>query len=435
MSLLDSVKDYGKQKINQAFAPLKAKLILALIIALIVFIVIMFGIAIITAIAGTEDEDDTDLAPASGNQWEFFIENYLKTWEGNEGYNSDKTKYKIGSVLGNRTVGYGIDLETSGAEAKLRALGYTNLNVGDYVDVEDVDAIMYDEVKKWYDSVKNSMTSNGVTAKEYQLYAFTDFCYNCGHVGDFYENLSVGEAYKTHYDSKIDDWYGDYKNYDKTEKIAAKLLQYDTDLSYNQRRRAADGCLFQTGYYGYDIKRTDISTDNRGADAYYADSGDGGPVQEYLKKIQDEGITCSAHNVSLAPGKTYNHYGYQCKGYAMCLFYKCFKVIPGTTKDNNYELNSTNGMTLVGTAKINSAEDAKDLFSKARPGDFVQMRRSHGGPHSAIVYTVSSDGTTWMENNTDGNCGTYLNEHSWSNLADKNEYISIYTATDYSLKQ
>lgn len=419
--------------VKSALAPSKkVKIIAIAILSACGFLLVIFSMIIGQA---QEVQDPNQMSLATGSSWDFFIENYLKSWEGNEGYNSDKTMYRIGLVKGNRTVGYGIDLETSGAEAKLKALGYTNLQENDYVKVEDVDAIMYEEVEKWYNSVKNSMSANGVTAKEYQLYAFTDFCYNCGHVNDFYENLSVGEAYKTHYDSKIDDWFGDYTNYDKTEKIAAKMLQYDTDTPYNQRRRAADGCLFQTGYYGYDIKRTDISTDARGADAYYTVGGNGGPVQEYLKKVQDEGITCDTHGKSMAPGVTYNHYGYQCKGYAMCLFYKCFKVTPGITLDNNYELDSTNGMKLVGTVKIDSEEDAKNLFSKARPGDFVQMRRSHGGPHSAIVYSVTSDGTTWMENNTDGSCGTYLTEHSWSNLADKNQYISVYTATDYSLKQ
>lgn len=441
MALGDDLKEYGKQKINAVVSALKVKLIIAGIIAIVVFVVVLFCIALLTVLAGDDDDNSgtssSDMADASGDQWEFFIEHYLKSWEGNEGYNSDKTKYKIGLVKGNRTVGYGIDLETSGAEAKLKALGYTSLNVGDYVKVEDVDAIMYEEAKKWYNSVKNSMTSNGVTAKEYQIYAFTDFCYNCGHVGDFYGSQSVGTAYKNYYNSDIDNWYGNYKKYSKTEAIAAKLLEYDKSVPYNQRRRAADGCLFQTGYYGYDIKRTDISTDNRGADAYYqmSSTGSGGAVQQYLKKIQDEGIKCNAHKVSLAPGTTYNHYGYQCKGYAMCLFYKCFKITPGTTKGNNYELNSTSGMKLVGTVKVDSANDAKKLFSKVKPGDFVQMRRSHGGPHSAIVYSVDSDGTTWMENNTDNKCGTYLITHSWSNLADKNQYISVYTATDYSLKK
>lgn len=277
-----SLGDYARDTVNNLKDEIKNKVKMKLKGFAIKFgIPMLFFLTLLFAIIGifmkgadtASAADDSQMANASGDQWEFFIENYLKSWEGNEGYNSDKTQYKIGLVEGNRTVGYGIDLETSGAEAKLKALGYTSLNEGDYVKVEDVDAIMYEEVKKWYNSVKNSMTSNGVTAKEYQLYAFTDFCYNCGHVGDFYSNESVGEAYKNHYDSKIDSWYGDYGKYDKTEAIVAKLLQYDTGLSYNQRRRAADGCLFQTGYYGYDIKRTDISTDNRGADAYYSMMG------------------------------------------------------------------------------------------------------------------------------------------------------------------
>lgn len=355
-----------------------------------------------------------------------------------DGYNDDHTKYQIEHVLGNRTVGHGLDLETSGYDSILKNMGYDTSFLA-YIPIEIVDEIINQEIKNWYEKVKSSMSANGVTAKEYQLYAFTDFCYNCGAVNDFYQSLSVGEAYKTHYDSQIDNWYGDYTNYDKTEKIAAKMLQYDTDISYNQRRRAADGCLFQTGYYGYDIKRTDISTDNRGADAYYTAGGTGGPVQDYLKKIQDEGIKCDGHNISLAAGVTYNHnkvYGAsQCKGYAMCVYVKCFGIVPSAYPENqNYVLNPNDKMTLVGTIESTNEQAVKELFLKARSGDFIQMQRAHGGPHSAIVYTVNDDGTMWMENNSDGNCGTYLNTYSWSDLVKANKYISIYTAKEYNLK-
>ena len=41
----------------------------------------------------------------------------------------------------------------------------------------------------------------------------------------------------------------------------------------------------------------------------------------------------------------------------------------------------------------------KKLFSKAKPGDFIQLNWSKERPHSAIVYSVTSDGTTWIQNN------------------------------------
>lgn len=109
---------------------------------------------------------------------------YLKAWEGHEGLNEDGTKYRIGSVLGNRTVGYGIDLETSGYEAQFIAAGY-DTSLGAYVDVEFVDSIMYDEVYKRRDGVIKSTTSCNPPLSDEQIDALTVISYQYGNIGNF----------------------------------------------------------------------------------------------------------------------------------------------------------------------------------------------------------------------------------------------------------
>lgn len=52
----------------------------------------------------------------------------------------------------------------------------------------------------------------------------------------------------------------------------------------------------------------------------------------------------------------------------------------------------------------------RNLFLKARSGDFVQMkRRISGGTYSMIVYSVSATGLTVIETNTDNRNGIYCN--------------------------
>ncbi len=126
----------------------------------------------------------------------------------------------------------------------------------------------------------------------------------------------------------------------------------------------------------------------------------------------------------------------QCKGYAKNVFYLCFKITPGSTqsKPNNYKLNSTSGMKLVASSGSLTAASAKNLFAGARPGDFVQIRRRHTGSHSAIVYSVTSSGVTFVEANLDGRNTVSKNTYTWADLNSRNAGMSVYTATSYSLK-
>lgn len=128
-------------------------------------------------------------------------------------------------------------------------------------------------------------------------------------------------------------------------------------------------------------------------------------------------------------------YSEQCKGFARTVHSKLFGYDIGSTqsKPNNYKINiSTKNTKLVGSVTAKSENsDFKKLFSKGRAGDFVQMRRSHTGSHSAILYSVNSDGVVFYEANTDGANGIVKESYTWSQLNEKNEAMSLYTAKNY----
>ena len=172
-------------------------------------------------------------------------------------------------------------------------------------------------------------------------------------------------------------------------------------------------------------------------------TGTGNAVTARLDQIADGRLKYN-NNTEMRVGQTFSgtRANEQCKGYAKNVFYLCFGITPGSTnaKPNNYQLNSTNGMTLLGSKtglqkdSASSANAVQSLFANARPGDFVQIRRHHTGSHSAIVYSVTTSGVTFLEANTDGNNGIFRNTHSWTDLVAKNQAMSVYTATSYSLK-
>lgn len=116
----------------------------------------------------------------------------------------------------------------------------------------------------------------------------------------------------------------------------------------------------------------------------------------------------------------------QCKGYAKNVYSLMFGVLPPSTQrqPNNYLLTSSSSMRYMGTAS--SASDIKSLLLQGRSGSFLQMRRSHGGSHSAILYSATNDSVRFLEANTDGNNTIMLNEYTWTQLANKNQKISLY---------
>lgn len=243
MSLLDSVKDFGKQKINQAVAPIKAKLILALGIALIVFIVIMFGIAVITAIAGTQE--DTDLTLGTASSWEQFLK-YVAIKEG--GGTSGDYYVVEDDGEGNPTVGHGLCIKSSDGylhvdEFAAYGIDSKSLSMGDQVSKEICDAIWSEHIKGLYEGIVSSYSELGLT--EYQCYALTDVKYRRGNTSDF----------KSEYESKWSSSDNQYGNYNESNE------SFSTDTLFNffwngghslegvNTRKKDQWVLFKYGYY------------------------------------------------------------------------------------------------------------------------------------------------------------------------------------------
>lgn len=168
-------------------------------------------------------------------------------------------------------------------------------------------------------------------------------------------------------------------------------------------------------------------------------NGTSSAVQKRLDAIGNGSLRYNQSTVMKIGAKfTGTRSGEQCKGYAKNVFYLCFGITPGSTQSRskglNYLLNSTTGMTKLGSVTNMSISRISALFANARPGDFVQMRRSHGGSHSAIVYSVTSSGVTFLEANLDNRNTVYLRTYTWAELCSKNAAMSVYTAANYSLK-
>ena len=129
----------------------------------------------------------------------------------------------------------------------------------------------------------------------------------------------------------------------------------------------------------------------------------------------------------------------QCKGFAKKVHMILFGYNIGSTKSkpNNYQISISSSKTrLVGSlTSLSSRSDAalRDLLTQARPGDFLQVRRSHGGSHSMIVLSTSSNAITVYECNVDGRNGIRTATYSWSSFRSSNAAVSLYTAKNYSL--
>lgn len=128
----------------------------------------------------------------------------------------------------------------------------------------------------------------------------------------------------------------------------------------------------------------------------------------------------------------------QCKGFAKKIHMDLFGYNIGSTKakPNNYQISIGGNSRLVGSltnlsGKANSS--VQSLFAGARPGDFIQVRRSHGGSHSMIFMSSNSSGVTVYECNVDGCNGIQTATYSWSQFRSSNQAVSVYTAVNYYL--
>lgn len=131
----------------------------------------------------------------------------------------------------------------------------------------------------------------------------------------------------------------------------------------------------------------------------------------------------------------------QCKGFADMLYDQLFHV--GTI--GYYEAGEYGRLVLASSsnteevgyltdyeADVKAEAKMLTLFSKAVPGDYIQMeRRDKGYGHSMIVLSVNPEGVWVLHSNWDVPNLNKLDFFSWSKLAQSSESISLYHYRDY----
>lgn len=146
---------------------------------------------------------------------------YLKAWEGHEGLSADGTKYKIGLVKGNRTVGYGIDLETSGEEPRFIAAGY-DTSAGAYVDVSFVDGIMMEVLQERRGRVIKATATCSPPLTEQQIDSLTCISYQYGNLGNFVQMYNMyGNTESLRQNLKVNSYYPFIKGPENNGRAAA----------------------------------------------------------------------------------------------------------------------------------------------------------------------------------------------------------------------
>lgn len=210
---------------------------------------------------------------------------YLRSREGHEGIADENGKalsnsqmerakyYRVGLVWNGtkstRTVGYGVDLDTSGYEPQIQAaMGVsTPFQEGDLIPIEIVDKCEEDEIMRAIEAVNAEFSD--VELKEYQLHALVSRYYNCGCGGWKWSNwspagLTIKQAYTAGWhedtDDKYKELYDQYRdnqsakseivaNADYNNKFYADYMITPTNGGILVTRRQSEWILFSLGYY------------------------------------------------------------------------------------------------------------------------------------------------------------------------------------------
>lgn len=157
-------------------------------------------------------------------------------------------------------------------------------------------------------------------------------------------------------------------------------------------------------------------------------SGENVEIWKGYVNIQDNNPTPSSKLQSLInewEGKTWsNHYyspnGIECKEFAAFVYNKLYGLTysdVGSTSGNKYTLNYNSNRIGCRASQSNlTTGNVRTLYQNAQPGDFIQMRRNHGGAHSAILVSKDDNGVTWFEANADGANGIRKYKYTYDEL-------------------
>ena len=134
----------------------------------------------------------------------------------------------------------------------------------------------------------------------------------------------------------------------------------------------------------------------------------------------------------------------QCCGFAKLVFNKLFGYdISGYVGNRRYMLSNENNVIKVGQLVGNevTVTNLKNMFSKAKVGDYIQMNGSTWGQHSAIFLSADDSGVTVYDCNWDTKpCAINIHKFTWNNLynwysqpsSESMNGVSVYRATNYS---
>lgn len=135
--------------------------------------------------------------------------------------------------------------------------------------------------------------------------------------------------------------------------------------------------------------------------------------------------------------------GSQCYGFAHMIFNNIFgrgsrQVGNGALSSNptNYRLNNlaSDIRTIGSLGPGYSAGSLENLLEQAAPGDYVQVRRKSGTPHSMICVSVNAGANTIeiFDANSDGAGTAKHYTQSFSTFMSKNSGVSVYRHSSYS---
>ena len=238
-----------------------------------------------------------------------------------------------------------------------------------------------------------------------------------------------------------------FQSYEKvaSKTVPAYVMPNLTDRTGNERVDAGDKVTVLREEGNAYLVRYPVSggTKTRWVNKNEIFNGSNSSSQVYANTPMDNSVPTNLQNlINTYRNQIWNDHTYlpnvkECKEFASFIFNKMYGVGyigSGSTSANpkNYLINlsNPNRVALRGYRTNLTAQSARELFQNAQAGDFVQIRRRHGGAHSAIFVKRVGDGIVLFEANANKYTRNLIEEntYSYSELSDRNFAMSLYYA-------